>query len=52
MNTIYIPIERYAVENAQHDAIRLFNETGVKHIVETAFLLLYLLTLTMKANPS
>lgn len=28
-------IERYAIENAQHDAIRLFNETGVRHIVET-----------------
>ena len=35
MNTQYTPIERYSIEVAQHDAIRLFNETGVRHIVET-----------------
>lgn len=28
-------IERYAVENAQHDANRLFSETGVEHVVKT-----------------
>ncbi len=28
-------IERYSIENAQHDAARLFNETGIKHIVKT-----------------
>jgi hypothetical protein len=35
MNTSYIPIKRYAIETAQYDTIRLFNETGIEHIVKT-----------------
>ena len=28
-------IERYSIQNAEHDAIRLLNDTGIEHTVMT-----------------